>query len=265
MDTLHDKNIMIAVVTVSILFFLFAVFTIIYFLTFRRNKKKHRDELMKSKEAFEQQLLQVQVEVQENTYRHIAKELHDNVGQLLSTAKMLMGITELRLGQAPDTLLTANATLSKAIQELRMLSRSLDNEWLERFNFQENLDSEVQRINSGGTLAARVHRQGSIALEPPEQLILFRIVQEAMQNAIRHAHPSRLDVVVANEHPLEVKVINDGQGLPPNVEGMGTANMRRRAGLFGGTVQWQSVNGETVVTISIPQKNCHEDQSRPGR
>jgi signal transduction histidine kinase len=66
--------------------------------------------------------LQVQVEIQESTYRHIAKEIHDNVGQLLSTTKMLIGIAELKLGQAPDTLQTASATLSKAIQELRMLS-----------------------------------------------------------------------------------------------------------------------------------------------
>src|SRR4051812_4775518 len=76
-------------------------------------------ELMQS--GFEQVLLQSQVEVQENTYRQIAGELHDNIGQLLSTTKMLMGVTEIKLGQVPDTLNTANATLGKAIQELRSL------------------------------------------------------------------------------------------------------------------------------------------------
>ena len=58
-------------------------------------------------------MLRAQIEVQESTYRHIAKELHDNVGQLLSTTKMLMGVTEIKLGHSPDTLNTANSTLSK--------------------------------------------------------------------------------------------------------------------------------------------------------
>src|SRR5215210_7883158 len=107
MGTSTDQDIIIAVVTATLLFFLFAVFTVSYFLLFRRNKKQHQLEIIAFKKEFEQQLLQSQIEVQESTYRHMAKELHDNVGQLLSTTKMLMGVTEIKLGHAPDTLFTA--------------------------------------------------------------------------------------------------------------------------------------------------------------
>lgn len=195
---MEDKDIITAVVTVTAGFLLFAVFMIVYFLLFRRNKKQHRMEMEQSKKAYEAQLLQSQIEVQESTYRHIAKELHDNVGQLLSTTKMLIGVTELKLGHAPDTLNTASATLSKAIDELRMLSRSLDKEWLERFNFLENLQSEVERINSGEVIQASIACSTTINMKPEEQIILFRIVQEAVQNAVRHAHPSRLNITIAN-------------------------------------------------------------------
>jgi signal transduction histidine kinase len=207
------------------------------------------------KKEFEQQLLQVQIEVQEHTYRHIAKELHDNVGQLLSTTKMLMGVTEIKLGSVPDTLNTANATLSKAIQEIRFLSRSMDKEWLEQFNFLENLKSEVERLNAGEMVQATVHCSTEIAMKPEEQIILFRIVQEAIQNAVRHAGPTQLDVIISGSaEALEVKVANNGAPLPQNFHGMGTNNMRHRARLFGGTVHWLPVQEGTVVTICLPSK-----------
>jgi signal transduction histidine kinase len=262
---MNDQDLVIAIVTVTILFFLFAVFTVIYFLLFRRNQKKHLLQMEASQKAYEAQLLQAQIEIQESTYRHIAKELHDNVGQLLSTTKMLIGITELKLDQVPDTMLTANATLSKAIQELRMLSRSLDKEWLERFNFLENLHSEVERINSSETIKASINCSTSIDMSPEAQLILFRIVQEALQNAIRHAQPSRLHIVIEESQQLIVRVLNDGRPLPQNFQGMGTTNMKQRAQLFGGTVHWLSVDEETVVTICLPLNQVNENQSRISR
>lgn len=255
----NDNNIIIGVITVTVVFTLFSVFMIISFIASRRNKEKHRQEMEASKKEYEQHLLQVQVEVQESTYRHIAKELHDNVGQLLSTTKMLMGITELKLGHAPETLVNASTTLGKAIQEIRLLSRSLDKDWLAQFNFLENLQGEVDRINGSEVIKAAVDCHTAIALKPEEQIILFRIVQEAMQNAVRHAQPSTLNVIINDGQQLEVKVINDGKPLPPDFHGMGTANMKHRARLFGGTVQWQSAPQETTVTICLPLNHAHEN------
>ena len=259
MGAITKQQILLAVITVTILFFLFGVFTVTYFLAFRRNKKKHLLEMETFKKEFEQQLLQSQVEVQESTYRHIAKELHDNVGQLLSTTKMLMGVTEIKLGHVPDTLHTADATLAKAIQELRLLSRSLDKEWLEQFNFLENLQGEVARINEGEIISATIDCTAAIRMKPEEQIILFRIVQEAIQNAIRHAQPSLLNVVINNGEQLEVRVINNGKPLPAGFHGMGTNNMMHRARLFGGTVQWIGRPEETTVTICLPLNHAHEN------
>lgn len=238
---------------------LLGVLLIVTVIITRRRQNELYLNQQKMKEQFQVQLQQVQIEVQESTYRHIAKELHDNVGQLLSTAKMLMGVTELKLGHVPDTLSTATVTLARAIEELRLLSRSLDKEWLEQFNFLENLNGEVERINGVETIKASIDCRTSITLKPEAQIILFRIVQEAIQNAMRHAQPSRLTVVINNGEQLEVKVINNGKPLPSGFHGMGTNNMRHRAQLFGGNVQWQSANEETVVTISLPLNGKYEN------
>lgn len=253
MKKFSDTEVIVAVATVTILFFLISVFLVLYFLISRRNKKMYQAEIDQSKKEFEKQLLQVQVEVQESTYRHIAKELHDNVGQLLSTTKMLIGVMELKLGQVPEALHTASATLSQAIQEIRLLSRSLDQEWLQQFDFLDNLQAEVARLNAGETIKAVVQCYASITMKVEEQIILFRIVQEAIQNAVRHAHPTMITIAIKElGNCLEVKVKNDGNPLPPHFKGMGTANMRHRAHLFGGTVAWKSQGYGTIVTICLP-------------
>lgn len=253
MKNLRETDVLIAIITITLLFFLFAVFTVIYFLLASNNKKKLQGQLEQSRRAFEQQLLQVQVEVQESTYRHVARELHDNVGQLLGTTKMLMGISEIKLGEVPEALRSANGTLSKAIQEIRLLSRSLDKEWLAQFNFVDNLHQEVERLRSGGTIDARVQCTEDLTMNTEQQLVLFRMVQEAIQNAVRHAQPSYIDVSVQqHKTQLEVRIVNDGMPLPPHFQGMGTNNMRHRARLFGGTVHWFGKPESTSVVISIP-------------
>lgn len=204
---------------------------------------------------FEQTLLQSQIEVQENTYRQIAKELHDNIGQLLSTTKMLIGITEIRLGRAPDTLNTANATLSKAIEELRSLSRTLDKDWLEQFDFLSNLREEIERINAGKTIEATIICTVTIELNAEEQIILFRVVQEAIQNAIRHAKPSKIMISIYADKNLVVEIKNDGNPLPTNFHGMGTTNMRNRTHLLEGIINWKAQTEETTVTLRLPLKN----------
>lgn len=242
----------------TLLFIVLSFFINLLVYLFRQKRKHFFREVTTLKQTYEQALRQAQIEVQETTYRHVAKELHDNVGQLLSTTKMLLGVTELKLGTIPDTMQTASATLSKAIQELRQVSRSLDREWLEQFNLLENLQTEIDWINAGETIKASLDCHTAIPLNPEGQIIVFRMVQEAIQNAVRHAQPSRIAVSINNGQQLEVKIVNDGKPLPAHFQGMGTNNMRQRARLFGGTVQWQSANHETIVTICLPLNHSHE-------
>lgn len=221
--------------------------------------RKRQNELFLNQQRmaaqFESELLQSRIEVQEETFRHIGKELHDNIGQLLSSTKMLIGLTERTMPQVPETLSTANETVSQAIVEVRSLSRSLDKEWLEQFDFLQNLQTEINRVNAGGMISARLESSATIEMKQEEQVILYRMVQEAIQNALRHAQPSELAVIISRDQSnIVVRVINDGRPLPESFHGMGTNNMKHRARLFGGTVSWQSHPKETEVIITLPLK-----------
>jgi signal transduction histidine kinase len=247
-----------SIIVISSIFVMVAVFVIIYFVYFKRRKEKMTEEHLKITEAFQTQLLQSRIEVQEQTFQQIGKELHDNVGQLLSTSRMLIGLTERELQNPPDTLLTANATLGQAINEIRSLAKSLDKEWLERFSFAENIQTMIERINAGRKVEVEYVQAVELPLRSDEQIILFRIVQEAIQNAIKHASPAHMRIAVEQEEKnYLITVSDDGKGFDAGTvtQSMGLANMQHRTQLLLGTIQFNSVPGMgTTVSIRLPLK-----------
>ncbi|QNA46043.1 sensor histidine kinase [Lacibacter sediminis] len=227
------------------------------FIVIHRKRRNQfiRDKLTMEKEL-EQQLLQSRIEVQEQTFQQIGKELHDNVGQLLSTSRMLIGLTERELKNPPDTLLTANATLGQAINEIRTLAKSLDKEWLERFSFSENIQTVIDRINAGEVIKASYEEQVPLLLRSDEQIILFRIVQEAVQNAVKHASPASILIRVQKEEEgYTIQITDDGRGFDTATvkRNMGLTNMQHRIHLLGGIINIQSSPGNgTNVHIYFP-------------
>lgn len=253
MESGNNESILIAIITITILFFLFSVFIVSYFLIYRRNQRRYHERMVLFQKEFERQKLESQVELQEMTYKHIAKELHDNIGQLMGTTKMLISVVSRQSEEQGGVLAEADQTLSKAIQEIRQLSRSLDNEWLEQFELRENLQEEMNRINSSGKVHVEMNCARDIALDKPSQIILFRVIQEGIQNALRHASPSKIVVSVEDLEGILVEVKNNGLPLPTHFFGMGTNNMRKRVEVLGGDIKWISDTGHTVVRISIPK------------
>lgn len=205
---------------------------------------------------FEEALLRSQIEVQETTYSILAKELHDNVGQLLSSSKMLLGIAQRKLERPPETLAIAEDTLAKAIVELRSLSKSLDKEWLEQFDLIENLQAETDRINGSGILKISFKHGEKLPFNPEKQIILFRIIQEALQNIVKHAQAKNIiiNVEIKNEI-LHTRIIDDGKGMdaePGN--GLGIRNMKHRAKLLGGSIIWNKPEHGSCIVIDLPFK-----------
>ena len=251
-----DSQFFFATIVASALFLLLTIFNIALVLIYQKRRHQHIKEMHILKQTFEQTLLQSQIEVQEATYSVLGKELHDNVGQLLSSTKMLLGVTERSLNNAPDTLMTAQETLGQAINELRSLSKSLNKEWLEQFNLIDNLQAEVARNNAAGDLQVFLSSPQTIFLSADKQIILFRIIQEALQNAIKHADPANIAInITENITAISVVIKDDGSGFEHAAthEGVGLLNMKQRTQLLNGTITWQSgLNKGTEITITIP-------------
>lgn len=253
-----EYDIIVTIVFFTALVLLLSIFVITLLLLFQKRRQQHDREMLDLKYTYEQQLLQSQIEVQEATFSALGKELHDNVGQLLSSTKMLLGITQRNLPTIPDTLITAEETLGKAINELRSLSKILTREWLEQFNLIENLQAEVARINSSNGIHIFLSTPQFLSIEPNKQIILFRIIQEALQNAIKHANAKSISIAIIEDNTtITAQIKDDGSGFETTEKkGIGIMNMKHRAQLLNGNIEWVSTAEKgTLVQIILPVNN----------
>ncbi|MFY7898761.1 MAG: sensor histidine kinase [Chitinophagaceae bacterium] len=208
-------------------------------------------------QTFAQQLLKAQIETQEETFHAIGRDLHDNIGQLLNSAKLLIGITQRQLNTTvPDTLHIADETLSNAIQELRNVSKSLNKDWLQQFNLIENLQSEVQRINATDTLQITFIHPKILPISSDKQVMLFRVIQEAVQNAIKHASATTIDIEISvSDNDVQIHIQDNGVGFntaSKKQSGVGLLNMKHRIQLLKGNIEWLSMLNGTKVQIALP-------------
>jgi signal transduction histidine kinase len=254
------KEVAIFLIAGTSLFLVLGSIVVFALLFYQKRRFLHRQQLLELQNSTQQELLKTQLETQEVTYRQIGEEIHDNIGQLLSSAKILLSITERGMKEVPESLLTATETVGQAIQDLRSLSRSLSKEWLEQFNIVDNLQSEVNRLNSAGIIQMQMELPtGSLAMSAESQIMLFRVVQEAIQNSIKHANATAVLIIVSLPgENIQITIRDNGRGFPPETpsgKGLGLKNMRNRTRLLGGTVDWTSSPGNGVeVKITAPIK-----------
>lgn len=258
---MEKTQVIIAILLGTSVLILLAGFLLFFLIRYRTKKNQYIRERESLKKQFEETLLQSQIEVQENTFAALGQELHDNIGQLLVSTKALLGVTQRNLSSSPDTLNIAEETLGKAIHEVRSLSKLLDKEWLQQFDFIDNLQTEAKRINAMQTLQMQLSHPEKLLLQPEEQIILFRIVQEAIQNSVKHSQAQQIYITVSNSaSSLIITIIDNGKGFIEESlisTGLGLKNMKHRTQLLGGTIEWNSSpgNGCTVI-LKLPVKKC---------
>jgi signal transduction histidine kinase len=256
----EEYTIITGIVITVIVFLLISLFIFILVVYINQRKKKFKEEKSELEKQYREELLQSQLETQEYSFNQISQELHDNIGQLLSSTKMLLNIGAMELQTVPDSIKTAEQTVAKAIQDLRSLSKSLNKEWLDQFDLIENVNTERERINATRNIEVTLDTTyQKLPLEPESQVMLFRVVQEALQNSIRHASPKHISVEIKNtDHYFELTIQDDGKGFDINSakkESLGLRNMEHRVQLLGGTITWRSeADKGTLITIKIPVK-----------
>ncbi|OLY90728.1 Signal transduction histidine kinase [Cnuella takakiae] len=254
---LQQNFILLLIIGGAVIFTILVFFIILFIVFYQRRRHRYQAEQQELRNSFQRELLKTQLETQEHTLRKIGDELHDNIGQLLSSTKMFLALAGRELGQVPDSIHTAETTLAKAILELRALSKLHNQEWLHQFDLIDNIRSEATRINAGGLLDIRVESNiDSVPLNNQSQVMLFRVVQEALHNCIKHAGATALSISVAAAGGLRLVIADNGRGFDPGGparSGVGLLNMKHRVQLLGGDICWHSRPGAgTRVEINLP-------------
>ena len=248
-------------VMLVLVFFGVLFLVMLWYYNYRRRQTAREKAEMKA--AFEEQLQQARMEIQEQTLTYLAEEIHDHVGQVLSLAKIQL--SSFKEGEEVDFPLLNNAreNVSRSLQDLRGLAKSMHGGHIRSFNIRKAVDEEVQRINRTPGLAGlsvSVTSEGEEQrIGDDKQLILFRIIQECLNNCLKHARASNVNIGFTwLPAQLRVRVRDDGQGFDADKalgirDGLGLQNILNRARVTGGTSAIQSRPGEgTVITVQVP-------------
>lgn len=244
----------------GLLFIGFAFVFLLFFIYSRQKQNRFAAEKLLLKADFDKQLLHSRIEVQEATMSMLSKELHDNIGQLISSSKFLVRVGQRNGADAAEALQKADDTLAAAISELRSLAKSFDKDWLSQFDFIENLYTEINRILSSKEIYMHFEcQQLGLNLANDHQIILFRITQEAIQNAIKHAEATDIYIRICMKNGATVVEIEDnGKGMELsdlNHTGLGMINIKNRSKLIGGEAHWISAPGRgTLLKIVLPDQ-----------
>lgn len=237
----------------TMLFTLFAFFVILYVSLQKRKQFQFRNQLM-----------QTRLEVQEQAFKYFSEEIHDNVGAVLSLAKLhLYKISQ----KADNPSIQQNAEegmelLTKAIADLRTISHTLNNGMIQNAGLSVSIGKELDYVSSAKNIHCAFITDGTPHnLGEEKELLVFRIVQESVANAIKHGEPSEIKVHL-NYQPANCTIViaDNGTGFDTALQtkgsGLGLTNMEIRARLLKGklSVNSSKENG-TTITLEIPYGN----------
>ena len=258
------EDIKLIIITVAFIFTGLAAFIVSFIFLFNKRKNKLINDKIRMQAEFQQALLHTQLEIQEQTLKTISQEIHDNVGQVLSLAKLNLGTFEDTESAYNQTKINDTKQLvSKAINDLRDLSRSLHGDKITELGLQESVANELKILQNTGQYKTELTIIGDgYKLEPQKEMVLFRIVQEATNNAIKHAKAKNINVSMAYQSGLFKLIIrDDGIGfnkdnLQSAQTGIGLKSMQNRAILIGAVFSiHSSENNGTSISIEIPTLN----------
>lgn len=248
-----------SIILATVLILILCGFIVLNLVLFYFRRRGHLRAQQALKNTFEQTLLQSQLEIQEQTFNDISQEIHDNVGQILSLAKVQLNIIGESSTLNQSLLADAKENISKAMSDLRDVAKGLNGDRILGVGLEEAVSQEIQRINRSGILSIRLQMNGKTKeIEQQKQLILYRVIQECIQNIIKHAAAT---IVAMNfsylEKELEIAITDNGKGFDleeakVNRNGLGLINIQKRIELIGGKIALQSFpNKGTSIKINL--------------
>lgn len=244
---------------------LFSLLLLSVYLLYRRYKLNKEKELQ---ETLIQQREEATVNIltaEEKERKRIAADLHDGVGQLMTAAWLNLQILEKQadIANVEQQQLLNKTTLlvGESCKEVRQVSHNLMPNALLKKGLINAVKEFTQQIDSS-VLSINLQSEGlNMPLDSITETILYRVIQESVNNTIKHAAASELDISINNDAgEIDVLIEDNGKGfditkMDNNENGLGIQNICSRILFLKGTVDWDSSPGNgTVVVIHVPAK-----------
>ncbi len=249
------EEIYFSVIIITIFAFLLVGIIITTAILYHNRRKLHLLE----RSTFAQTLLQSQLEIKEQTLQHLAVELHDNLGQIASLIKI--NLNTIKVEETDKAKLKVEETkelVRQLITDLKLLSVSLNSNRVTQLGITKSLEDEVARLNKIGLFKIMLQQVGSVALADNATIIIFRMAQEILNNALKHSTAKNVTISISvSDNLFSLSIVDDGTGFnladKLKTGGSGLLNLQSRAKLIGATISIQSkLAVGTTVSILLP-------------
>ena len=242
----NEEQIILTVVIATLLLLLLLGAVVLLLVVNANRRQRHRAALAEAGLRRDQEVMLAEREATQHTLTDIARELHDNVGQLLTMAQLGLD-GALNEGNTDTRLVASRDALERGIHEIRRLGRGLNTDLWQQRSLVDAISAEAERLERVGRVRATVQVIGDAPQLPPDHsTILFRVFQEILNNALKHSGASQIAITLNGGPSWSLVVSDNGRGFDANstVGNGGLTNIRRRCALIGLEAHCRSVPGD---------------------
>lgn len=256
---MNDPQIIPVFVSGTILLVLFAFFIIAYLLVQKQKQNAYGVERRAMIYEHQKKILTARIDEQEHTMSQMSKEIHDNIGQLLHFTKMnVFAINKYAVDQ--DQILLIEKTqklLDLLIKDVNNISHSLNSDYIKGHGLIKIIEEEMEYIKLSAEIDCQLAVAGShIDFDSRNELLIYRIVQEATQNVMKHSKATQLCIKLDYQPEIfTLKISDNGLGFSKSkifeLNGIGFLNMLERAKLLNGNlhIDGGQSNSGCVITF----------------
>ena len=233
--------------------------SLIFYLLY--NRSRYKQKTAAAQLMAEEKLLRLKevVQAEEKERQRIARELHDGVGHLLSSAKLNLSVIEEQDDETKTAVENSMKIIDEALEETRTISHNLMPSALTEVGFTAAVQQLARKINQTGKVKVKLQtEQENFDLDEAKSTALFRIVQEVLNNMLKHADATSISISLnKDEQVLQLSIADDGIGFDVNninsSSGIGWKNIFARADMIHAAIKINSMPGNgTTVQLQIP-------------
>jgi signal transduction histidine kinase len=258
---MEQREVLRIVLVSSVTLFILLVMVVTLLVLFQRRKLKYELEKKEQEQAFKQEQDKTRIEIQENALKNLAWELHDNIGQLLSVARMQLNMLQFQMEtDKKEKVAEISEVLKITLNEVRSLSKTLNPEVVTSIGLKSAIQTEIDRFKRLQFIETVFIVNGEEStVNAKDELIIFRIIQEFFSNTIKHSKAKNLEVIMDyTPSELLINLKDDGRGFDKGMlrKGAGLINITSRAKMINATVDIQSEKGKGVtLSFKYPLNN----------
>jgi signal transduction histidine kinase len=231
---MFSNDIAITVIVTTLLMLLLILGVIVTIVLANRRHIQQEVKMAQLQVTYEQELRQAEHEVQEQVLTNVARDLHDNIGQLLTYINIQVEQGKLNRPDATTILSPISDTVQDTIQQVRLLSRSLNSDFLENGGLIQAITQEINRLQQFRSIDIQwAHDDTEPALDKNQRIMSFRIFQEILNNTLKHSGAKQIEIKLKGNDGFMLSVADNGRGFDlaqkRETGGSGIRNMEKRA------------------------------------